>query len=199
MRFLIYMSLLLIATTLFAATTNVVRTIQPWVEGGASGKENWAEVIESAKQGFDGGTNDLNHSEVVAWSVKLDHLDCPPRLSEEAIVLINCIAPGRTNSWALGYVGRMHSAGTLARSWRLFDFPQPLSNFITFQTRPDDAQIASFIRATNFGFNDFYPDRVVSDVVLYHKSEVIENALQVGLSETEKRARHSAYLKSIPY
>jgi len=189
---------LLIATTLFAAT-NVVRTIEPWREGSASGRENWTEVIEAAKQGFEGGTNDLTRSEVVAWSVKLDHQDCPPRLSEEAIVLIHCIAPGRTNAWGLGYVGRMHSAGTMARSWRLFDYPRPSSNFTTFAARPDDEQITSFVRATNFGLNDFYADRVVLDVVLYYKSEVIENALKAGLPETEKRARHSAYLKSIPY
>lgn len=199
MRSLIYLSVLLTASTLVAGTTNVVRTVEAWTESSATGKENWKEVIDAVKQGFDGGTNYLNRSEVVAWSVKLDHLDCPPRLSEEAIVLINCLAPGRTNSWALGYVGRMHSGETLARSWRLFDYPRPLSNFITFQTRPKDRQIASFIRATNFGFNDFYPDRVVLDVVLYHKSEVIEKVLQAGISETDKRTRHSAYLKSIPY
>ena len=199
MRLLIYILPMFVGAALFAAATNVVRTMKPWPDGIVSGRENWTEVIESAKQGFDGGTNILSRCEVVAWSVKLDHLDCPPRLAEEAIVLINCIVPGRTNSWALGHVGRMHSGGTMARSWSLFDYPRPLSNFVTFPTRPDDGQIASFIRATNFGFNDFYPDRWVLDVVLYHKSDVIENALKAGLSETEKQARHSAYLKSIPY
>jgi hypothetical protein len=93
----------------------------------------------------------------------------------------------------------MHSGGTMARSWKLFDYPRPLSNFIAFQTRPTDEQIASFIKATNFGFNDFYSDRVVLDVVLYHSSAAVEDALKAGLPADEKDARHSAYLRSIPY
>lgn len=199
MKFLRFISPLLIATPLFAATTNVVTTIKPWRDVGAPSRENWTEVIESVKQALGGGAVDSSRSEVVAWSVKLDHMDCPPRLSEEAIVLICSSAQGRSNSWALGYVGRMHSAGSMARLWSPFDYPHPLSNVITFESRPVDEQVASFVRSTNFGFNDFYPDRKVLEVVLYHNSRVIEHALKTGLSDAEKRARHQTYLKSIPY
>lgn len=199
MKFVFQISLFFVATCVLGATTNVVRTVEPWPQGIISAKANWTEVIEAVKRGFGEGSNDLNHCTIIAWSAKVDHLDCPPRLFEEALVTIRCPAPGRTNAWALGYVGRMPSGGALARSWSLFDYPHPLVDFATFPSEPSDKEIASFLRATNFGYNEFYPDRIVLDVVLFRRSELVESALKIPVPQSEKRARHSAYLKSIPY
>jgi hypothetical protein len=199
MKALICIFLVTIIATSVMAATNTVRTVDVKRADVISDKQNWRELAEAANRGFGDGTVNLNRSKVVAWCVKADHLDYPPRLFEEAIVMINGVAPGRTNSWALAYLGRMPAGGVIARSWSLFDHPRPLLNFSTFSAKPSDDEIASFIKATNFGHNDFYSDRLVLDVVLYHSSAVVQTALSDGLPENEKRTRHSAYLKSIPY
>lgn len=200
LRFLALAWLLLIGTGgCLAGPTNVVRTAKPWYAGSASGRENWTELMEAAKLGFVNATNDLKSCEVIGWCIKIDSKDCPPRLFEEAVVLIKCSGKGLTNAWALAHVGRMPGGGARASLWSIFPYPRPIANFRNLPDRPSDQQIASFIHNTNFGYNDFYLDRVILDVVLFHESKVIEMELRSGLSETDKQARHAAYLKSIPY
>ncbi len=199
MNVLLHSVLLVLATSSLLAATNAVRMVEAERNDVVSAGQSRNELAKSASEGFGGGKVTVSYSEVIAWCVKLDHLECPPRLFEEAIVMVKCAMPVGSNAWALAYLGRMPNGSALDRSWHVFGHAGPLTTFSSFAGQPSDGEISAFIKATNFGHNDFYPDRLILDVVLYRKSSTARITLSEGIPAVEKHARHAAHLKSIAY
>ena len=142
--------------------------------------------------------NNVESVDIVGWSLKSDNLNIPPRLFEEVLVCIKWLDKHDARRWSLSHVARFsNSTGSADRQWQLSPTDPPLIASRMCTKRPDMNDITSFIRATNFGYNEFDADREVVKVISYHKSTDIIQALSVGLSEKEKVERNADYLKTV--
>jgi hypothetical protein len=125
------------------------------------------------------------NTEIVAYALKYTHNAFPPQLHEESIILFSVSENQSNEKWALGLLDRL----TTAARWRASSYYSPyLAWHKTFNERPSVAEVATFIKSTNFGHNDFLK-REVLKVVLYIDDSTLMEALSSPVSDEEKDLR----------
>ena len=175
-----------------------VRSIRPEPGAGVA----WAgfsNLVEAAVAELKPPPVRVLRAELIAWSASLDDRGVPPRLSEDAVVLLETEQEGGNRSWAIAYLSRMAGGGLGVENWQVPSFPPPFSTVTVFPTKPSEAQIAQFISASNFAYHAYHPDQMVIDVVVYRDSAAIRRAAAETLSEAEKSQRYERYVNSLPY
>jgi hypothetical protein len=134
------------------------------------------------------------NAEVVAWSVKTDDLGIPPRLFEDAVVLVNVVSREGTNKWILSYMCRMASGALKGPDWGQPHYPPlckpPVATYAEFSRKPSEHEIAEFIRASDFAYNSFVPRMRVLNVTVFRESVEIERTIQDSISAEERCRRY---------
>jgi hypothetical protein len=133
--------------------------------------------------------------EIIGWSLKLDHLDVIPRVFEDVVILVELGSD--TNRFQLLYLQRSPIGGSKGEPWLIPSYPPlcraPIALKAVFERMPTEKEISEFIRASDFGCNNFDPIVRVVDVVLYRRSQLIGSALIEGIPEAEKQRRHAEH------
>lgn len=147
-------------------------------------------IIESKKI-EDGNKYDID---IVAWAVKTDYLDIPPRIFEEAVVMVK--PDGKPKKyWVLAYLGRIvNSTSSAYRRWSLSRTAPPLISCKVYKKHPADSEISEFIHSTNFGYNEFHTNRNIVSVVLYYNSREIKHELEKSIDINEKEKRMNEFI-----
>jgi len=180
------------------ARTSIVRISSPNPpEGILLDDREFKAMMNTATKGFLNNDVNTRHGEVLTWAASVDNYGCPPRLFEEAILVLNVTNKSGVDEWALAHVTRMPGGGLSAGPWHIPEYPRPLLSFKKYDSRPSDDAIVEFLKASNYGNNTFYPDQRVIDIILYQKSRKIERVLNKSLTIKEKYSRYSIYVGSI--
>ena len=168
----------------------------------ATAAVTWAglsNVVEAAVGALKPPPVRVLRAQLIAWSARLDHLGVPPRLSEDAVVLLETAHERGSRSWALAYLWRAPGGGRAVVDWQVPSFPPPFATITRFSSEPSEAEIAQFISASDFAYHACHVDQVVIDVVVYRDSAAVLRAASERLSEAEKSQRYDRYVGSIPY
>lgn len=195
---LVFLVLGLAASETAASSNLLVRVVSPDPPPGViTLKEGELNVLVRSASSQFGWSNGHVQGELIAWSLKLDHLGQPPRLFEEAVVLLEHDRKASATEWGLRYLMRMPGGMAKKEIWRSPHPSPPLTTYAVLEQRPSDKAISEFIRSTDFGHNCMYPRRRVVDVVLYRQSEVLEEALRESIPSEERQQRYARWLDSM--
>lgn len=189
----------LLAVTAMATSSNQVQLVKPR-SGVVRTQAHQIEALQKAVRGSlsDAKGWELVKVEVLAWALKTDELDTPPRLFEETVVMALWTQPGGTRFGTLHYFCRNPSSTASAdREWCPSLMAPPLINVRQFSQVPDDKATAQFFFETNFGYNELLPDKRVLTVYFYRDSPLIAEKLREGITPSEKERRYAAYLRLI--
>lgn len=170
--------------------TNQVDIITSDLPGLVRLSTNLMEFAEAALSANDAKKADI--IKLIAWSVKCSDVTRPPHLGEEVIVLVHWNQEATTGRWCLAHVMRSNSSPD--RSWGRWTSQPIFPTRLMYDSEPSDAEIARFIKATSFGYNEHDLDVYVLRVVSYRDAEPILRTLEEGISETEKAERRAKLL-----
>jgi hypothetical protein len=184
------------ACNTFAASNHEVRLapaeLPERTRTGESGLPGLTKVVLSESHL---ATNTVHRVDIVAWSLKTDAFEFPPRLWEQSVVLLSTRGIDRGQKWVLANARRMPEGAPIFGTWEIFKYPPgcwaPITNLVVFADKPSEPEIAAFIRATDFGWNEFRPGLFVAEVLLYHSFRNLRASLTEGISEEEKRRRYA--------
>jgi len=177
-----------------------VRVISPEPPPGViPSRAGFSNIVEAAVEELKDRPVRVLRAELIAWSVRLDHLEAPPRIGEDAVVLLNIAHQSGAHGWALAYLWRMPGEGRAVDHWRVPGFPPPFATVTEFPSEPSETQIAHFISASDFAYHACRPDEVVIDAAVYRRSAAIRKAASEIPSRGERRRRYDRYVGSIPY
>ena len=150
---------------------------------------NWLEspLAGVAKAAIHADTmSDLN---VVGWCLKVSPSTVPPVVVIEAIVQVTF----DNHNVALLSLHRCVDGGdgTIFEKWEV-SVPVDGKSVRVFKNEPSSAELAAFIRGTNFGYNECDPDVDVVSVVLYkpYAKEDIFDVVRNGIPDNEKSFRY---------
>jgi hypothetical protein len=188
---------LLAAPGFAAESSNSVRLVSTPVLNKGLWQTGRDEILARVLRTVSSDAAHCTNAEIIGWSLRSDDSSFPPRLFEDAIVVAKIIEPG-TNKWVLAYASRRTGSPRVAADWEIPYFPpapnQPIVTYWEFTGRPAAANVAQFIRGSDFGYNVFYPEKRVLDVVLYdHSPEVVE-AAQTSITSEERKKRYWQHL-----
>ena len=182
-------------------TTNVVRFAPTPSTLAIPNNVRLKELAAAAITAVNASPTQSKSADLVAWSLRLDHLDQPPRLFEEAIVQLHVLNLKGASQWVVVHLRR--TLGQAGDSWTMLYYPPlskpPVATLAKFASKPSDQEIAHFIRSSDFGYNCLYPEERTIDVVLYRHSPVIEKVVREGISTDEKRTRRSLHEQGFDY
>ena len=195
MKILHLVLLFVAASSALAATNCPVRSLPPVGGFGAPRAFSMKELIQEAINHLEWQSHSLVRWELIGWSLKVDDLDSPPRLFEDAVVLIECATPTGSNEWALCYLQRM-PAGSSGGKWGIPYYPRlsqpPIALSSKFNAPPTEVDLTKFFLESDFGNNNFDAHRTVLDVVIYHRSAALKDLLATGIPTEKKRERRNA-------
>ncbi len=124
--------------------------------------------------------------ELIAWALKQVR-DLPPRLLEEAIVLV---PPGvaEPDQWLLLMATRRLGESKWIPGP---SFQEALEWSRATSVRPDIGAIQRFVEKTNFGYNEYDSGLTsVMEVCLNEKYAALSGVLEAGIPDKEKRRRY---------
>ncbi len=151
---------------------------------------NLMEFAEAALSADDAKKADI--IKLIAWAAKSSDVSSPPQLSEEVIVLVHWNQEGTKGHWCLAHV--MRGSDDAQRTWAWWGSQPVFPTRMMYDSGPSDGEIAQFIRATSFGYNEHDPHLHVLRVVCYRDAQSIVRTLIEGISESEKSERRAKLL-----
>lgn len=160
----------------------------------ALGKEEALSLLRDAIVDIDERKRSIETMELIAWASKSDALSAPPRLYEELVVFVRW--DGDAGSSLLYLWRDVQQAFREAGGWELglTDFSEQMRSSQAFDDVPSEAQIVDFVRATNFGHNEFLREFIVGPVFLYeHDYTKLLDLLQSGIPSDDQEARRRRY------
>jgi hypothetical protein len=138
--------------------------------------------------GKDQARNAATNSELLAWAVSTS-LGVPPRIYEDAVLLVRLPDRGAGSEWVAVAVTRIVSlAGTTFAQWSVDD-SIAWSGQKRFRSEPNEEDLSGFLKRSNFGYNRVWANIKVLQVVLFRESAVLKAVLAAGISDDEKWRR----------
>jgi len=151
---------------------------------------NLTEFAEAALSADDAKKADI--IQLIAWAAKSSDVFLPPQLGEEVLVLVHWNEEGTKGRWCLAHV--MRSSGEGPGSWKRWSCQPVFPTRMIYESEPSDDEIAQFIRATSFGYNEHDPNIHVLRVTCYRDAQPIVKTLMEGIPESEKSERFAKLL-----
>lgn len=154
----------------------------------------FAQVTSAALAGSGETVMSTNSVEIIAWAVRTTRTgEIPPPLVEECIVLVSWADSESRNHWLVAHLKRLASSiGSLFRFWRKDAFP-PLVAERCYGRQPTDAEIADFIRVTDFGLNASSTNALVLRIESYRSSAELVSVLGTEISREDRKRRKRAF------
>jgi hypothetical protein len=159
---------------------------------------NFFEFGDAFSHYFEKRLKIIQNEKVIAWAVKGNVLQFPTGLKQEAIVMVNWIDETNGAHVSLAYCTSWGGGGWDQRTWNVYGFIAG-KRLEDWDSTPSSSQIADFIRATNFGYNEYLPREALETwrVESYTNEPTILNALH-GISDKERSRRFSNTMEWLP-
>lgn len=145
-------------------------------------------LIAQSVLGLLGSTNGTPlEDEIIGWAVKVAHMDQPPIVYEEVILLEHLA----TNKWVIAYVARTACRGYTGMDvWRE-GMTAPGCNWYWFRSeKPNDNDLIKFFKQSNFGNNEFDPNIKPIHVAIYSPHKKLLQTAVSSLSKEERQIRY---------